>query len=1405
MSSARPRPVPGTKRRAARSRSPPLPAISSSATARAPKRAKPMTPDSSDPPSSSSPRDVDVWDPEPDDGRLPTPALDSEAGDDDAASSRSTTPASFADNDAASSRSATPVSFADDDNNDVDADGANSRTATAASLGDSDENDDDAAPGSSLENAVDETDDFVLREEVVNGDIIAREEGTGKVLRQLTDFVIHKIDDLNARAPYMHTGLEELAVQVSGRVLPLYGDENFRDDDDDGDDEPVPVYLTTLPIMRSFSDMDKDNRMDFWVETHCAWYRLTDPHRSYADQFWESAMINLAVEFVLDVLLDDPDKSMKDAQIWDRLINHQFGLGGKVYAIEAWALDHLKDQIRQTTVEWMGAGKITYRHPVLDRWFKEATGRSRSRNGRTSRASGHDRAPRVQQVQKRTPHLKKDALATFTPLVAEIADEFGVYQVGRQVVGSKDVFTYSRMPEAIVKPSDAPIVAGDTVRTRGSAANARRFMVHSVDGNRAHVVIMLYGYQTQMGAMAEHEFMYPIAECRTVPLADLQHDPQPVRAMFLRDRFVKLDLTVCPGCQRGRMPVALPDVVELERTHRHPLLTRAGVATFPPLNTTTIRNIEVGGVKYFENDFIYYDHDKASIGLYLFAQIVKISSGNQPSSNGVDAMDVSNDDDDEENDVKSVPARGRAAAAVPRGRNGRATTPAPPKRSSSSRAARASVKVRLLGRWNSLYHDDNPDADSDPRRVFMTNIYETIPVDKLRGHLVVVPRGLESPNKYFQFEHNLVLHGLHPSHNPTKFLEHMSTSPTKLRDSVDPAKLEPWTTDVFENRSVGNILKLNEQAALLNFTETPADSLEDVVAAADPTAKPRGLARLKAIDLFSGCGGLTVGFDSDLVACADTKWAIEWDEHASLTFHSNFPGSTVYNVDCNALLEDAIKQRIATFGTDAPPPVTPAEITKSTKVAPDARNVDFIYCGPPCQGFSGLNNNRKSDDPKNALIATALSYVELYRPKVFLLENVVGLLTFKFGGQQATKHRVEGGHKTGTLSFILRVLVELGYQVTWHVAQAGNYGTPQSRRRVLVFATLPHIKLPDWPEPTHIFKTETCNLAVCLDAEARAAAKARLVHHVTSYCKVTRALYPNTTVKDAISDLPAFDFENPNVAMKLPRNKVEAMRHNSAVKLVKGYEPTLRFLTEVGYTRPAPYLTRPRSHYQRLMRRVATRFGRMRLDHETEAQQRRANGADAHGRDADNNDEENDEESDESDLYLSMVKNQMTRQFTSSDIVERICWIPRDPPGCDHQSLPDELKPWALSHEDSAASRHSGWKGLYGRLQWEGTFKTATTEMNPMGKTGTILHPEQDRIITVREAARSQGFPDNFTFHCYGNAIKLMYFQVGNAVPPVLAAALNRSLVRALAASPLHVLTEEEAALVEQQQQQEEE
>ena len=55
--------------------------------------------------------------------------------------------------------------------------------------------------------------------------------------------------------------------------------------------------------------------------------------------------------------------------------------------------------------------------------------------------------------------------------------------------------------------------------------------------------------------------------------------------------------------------------------------------------------------------------------------------------------------------------------------------------------------------------------------------------------------------------------------------------------------------------------------------------------------------------------------------------------------------------------------------------------------------------------------------------------------------------------------------------------------------------------------------------------------------------------------------------------------------------------------------------------------------------------------------------------------------------------------------------------------------------------------GLYGRVEWDGFFSTTITNPEPMGKQGRVLHPEQHRLVSVRECARSQGFPDTYKFH----------------------------------------------------------
>ncbi|KAL8470986.1 hypothetical protein ACS0TY_033531 [Phlomoides rotata] len=124
-------------------------------------------------------------------------------------------------------------------------------------------------------------------------------------------------------------------------------------------------------------------------------------------------------------------------------------------------------------------------------------------------------------------------------------------------------------------------------------------------------------------------------------------------------------------------------------------------------------------------------------------------------------------------------------------------------------------------------------------------------------------------------------------------------------------------------------------------------------------------------------------------------------------------------------------------------------------------------------------------------------------------------------------------------------------------------------------------------------------------------------------------------------------------------------------------------------------------------------------------------------------------------------------------------------PGADWRDLPDEkvklsngqmvdLIPWCLPN---TAKRHNQWKGLFGRLDWEGNFPTSITDPQPMGKVGMCFHPDQDRIVTVRECARSQGFRDSYKF---SGVILHKHRQIGNAVPPPLAYALGRKLKEAV-------------------------
>ena len=120
-------------------------------------------------------------------------------------------------------------------------------------------------------------------------------------------------------------------------------------------------------------------------------------------------------------------------------------------------------------------------------------------------------------------------------------------------------------------------------------------------------------------------------------------------------------------------------------------------------------------------------------------------------------------------------------------------------------------------------------------------------------------------------------------------------------------------------------------------------------------------------------------------------------------------------------------------------------------------------------------------------------------------------------------------------------------------------------------------------------------------------------------------------------------------------------------------------------------------------------------------------------------------------------------------------------PGAGWLDLPKDLQPRNLAKLGTPSYNYR-----FGRLHWDGYFTTITSKPEPYW--GRFFHPEQQRIVSVRECARAQGFPDTFRF---SGPLRARYAQIGNAVPPPLGRAIGWEIRRA--AGDMMVVMEEEA------------
>ena len=250
------------------------------------------------------------------------------------------------------------------------------------------------------------------------------------------------------------------------------------------------------------------------------------------------------------------------------------------------------------------------------------------------------------------------------------------------------------------------------------------------------------------------------------------------------------------------------------------------------------------------------------------------------------------------------------------------------------------------------------------------------------------------------------------------------------------------------------------------------------------------MTRLSFIDLFGVPGGMSLGFK---LAGMKPVGALDIFDSGIETYKKNFPETPEENVVC----ADASKNNIV------------EKFQKQTSLKP--RDVDVIIGGPPCQGFSimgrikiaslvrsGQRKGRSSDprfidDKRNHLYKSFIKFVELFKPKAVIMENVLGMASYKDGT---------------VIEQIKDDFANAGYpNVKYEILNAVNYGVPQFRRRVFFVATR-NGKTISWPIQTHFPKSEF------------------------DRSELSKNDKEHVTVWDAIGDLPSLSLPEKNIKIK---------------------------------------------------------------------------------------------------------------------------------------------------------------------------------------------------------------------------------------------------------------------------------
>lgn len=246
---------------------------------------------------------------------------------------------------------------------------------------------------------------------------------------------------------------------------------------------------------------------------------------------------------------------------------------------------------------------------------------------------------------------------------------------------------------------------------------------------------------------------------------------------------------------------------------------------------------------------------------------------------------------------------------------------------------------------------------------------------------------------------------------------------------------------------------------------------------------------INVVDLFSGAGGLTFGFQYKVYGerfVRNNKFNIlfanEYDHAAAEAFRLNFPHIPLIEADIATIGHETLELHNINFD-----------------------NVDLVIGGPPCQSYSTVG--KRQYDQRAKMYKEYRRLLAMLQPKMFIFENVVGLLSMK------TDKGIPVIDDIYQMFSSLEGANDVGYKITHKILNAQDFGVPQSRQRVFIVGIRKDINV-QWTFPES------------------------MAH---------RQNYQYLTVADAISDLPELNAgEETQLYNALPTNRYQRlMRHNA--------------------------------------------------------------------------------------------------------------------------------------------------------------------------------------------------------------------------------------------------------------------